>query len=158
MISVVQVQCVEIVLCTGLRTAEELNRAFWMGRGEPEGRTVVDNGFSEAEGKHSNPVLGFFASDGIIVQRPGNTADIGIPVGSMFTTDYLLDHDSHLFVFHHVVGCFQVLLCPAEIGGGPDTPDCIAKLIQSLLVTPAVRDHTGLVYPGKRLEMGILEQ
>ena len=153
-----KVEGVEIALGAGLVASEMLHRPSGMAWGEAEDRTVVHHRFPESEAEQSHSILGLFAADGVVVQRSGDAADVGIPVGTMLATDHLLDYHCHLLVLEHMVGSLEVLFRLFEESRRPDTPQGVTKLLEALLFAALVRDHTGLVDTCKRLEVRVFKQ
>ncbi len=158
MVTVFQVQCIERMLAACLVSAQKLCGPLRMGGRETQGRAVVHHRLAEAEAQHSHPVLGLFPAKWIVVQGPGDSTDVWIPVGAVLAADDLLDDDCHFLILQHMFGGFQVLFCTSEIGGSPYSTDCVTQLLEPLLVITHIGKHAGLIDSGKGLVVGVLQK
>ena len=131
---------------------------LWFCRAETEAVALVHYGLAQTVRKHSDPVLRGAAPDGIVIQGPGDSRDVREPVFAVVRSGDLLQDHRHLLLLHGMARALEVFTRDLEVGRCPDGLHRLLQVRKTLLHSPLVGDHAGLVHTRERLVMAVLQE
>ena len=137
---------------------------MWMiGRNAQRLSSIYDI-LAQTQRERGDTLVGLFVADGVVVDRPQHTREVGVEAVAILVAHHLLQYHRHLLLVYHVARGGHVGLGVAvEYRGiyaldGVDAFDRLEQQAQHLVLVVDVGDHVGRVDAGEGLIVCVFEQ
>ena len=157
---VLHVERIELGLCLAQRSLHLARLQYLMrmiGRNAQRLSSIYDI-LAQTQRERGDTLVGLFVADGVVVDRPQHTREVGVEAVAILVAHHLLQYHRHLLLVYHVARGGHVCLGVAVEYRGIYALDGTRQHLQHGILVGEIGYHVGRVDAGEGLIVCVFEQ